>query len=278
VPVLPIGKIGFGGMPLSIQGRPPEEQGRRVIQAVIDAGVNFIDTADVYCLDDNDIGHNERLIASVVRDRDDVHVGTKAGLRRPRGAWTRDGSPKHIREACEQSLRSLAVKQIWLYQLHAIDPTIGLEKSVETFAALQREGKCKHVGLSNVSIAEIERAKRIVDVQSVQNRLNPYFRESIDVARYCGENDITFLAYSPVGGGKLTKKIPKFEVVQEIAAKHDASPHAVVLSWVRTKGKTVVPIPGARTIEHAVDGAKSVNVALSEDEVGAIDAEYFDVT
>ena len=273
---LPISPIGFGGMPLSIQGRPPEEQGRRVLQAVIDAGVDFIDTADVYCLDDNDIGHNERLIASVLPPG--FKVGTKAGLRRPRGAWTRDGSPKHIREACEQSLRSLQVNQIWLYQLHAVDPTIGLQKSVETFAELQREGKCKFVGLSNVSIKEIERARGIVDVQSVQNRLNPYFRESLDVAQYCGENGITFLAYSPVGGGRLTKKIPKFEVLQQIAAKHDCSPHAVVLAWVRTKGATVVPIPGARTVEHALDSARSANVKLSADDVGAIDAEYFDVT
>jgi aryl-alcohol dehydrogenase-like predicted oxidoreductase len=274
--MIELGKIGFGGMPLSIQGRPPEEQGRRVLQAAIDAGITFFDTADVYCLDDGDIGHNERLIASVVGEH--AHVGTKAGLRRPRGAWTRDGSPKHIREACEQSLRSLGVDQIWLYQLHAVDPTVGLEKSVETFAELQRDGKCKHVGLSNVSIAEIERAKRIVDVKSVQNRLNPYFRESIDVAQYCGENDIVFLAYSPVGGGRLTKKLPKFEVLQEIAAKHERSPHAVVLAWVRTKGKTVVPIPGARTIEHAIDSARSADLTLTPDEIGAIDAEYFDVT
>jgi len=272
---LDIGPIGFGGMPLSIQGRPSEEQGRKVIQAVIDAGIDFIDTADVYCIDDNDIGHNERLIASVAKD---VKIGTKAGLRRPRGAWTRDGSPKHIREACEQSLRSLGVEQIWLYQLHAVDPKVGLEASVETFAALQREGKCKFVGLSNVSIDEIERAKKIVDVQSVQNRLNPYFRESLDVAAYCGENDITFLAYSPVGGGRLTKKIPKFEVLQEIAAKHACSPHAVVLTWVRSKGKTVVPIPAARTIDHALDSAKSANVTLTADEISAIDGEYFDVT
>lgn len=263
-------------MPLSIQGRPPEEQGKRVLEAAIDAGIDFIDTADVYCLDDSDIGHNERLIASVVPAG--FKVGTKAGLRRPRGAWTRDGSPKHIREACEQSLRSLGVEQIWLYQLHAVDPTVGLQKSVETFAELQREGKCKFVGLSNVSIKEIERAKQIVDVQSVQNRLNPYFRESLDVAQYCGENDITFLAYSPVGGGRLTKKIPRFEVLQGLAAKHNCSPHAVVLAWVRAKGKTVVPIPGARTVDHALDSAKSVNVTLSDDEIAAIDAEYFDVT
>src|SRR6185503_4405996 len=114
------------------------------------------------------IGHNERLIASVVNnrpDRDRVRVGTKAGLRRPRGAWTNDGSPKHIREACERSLRALGALQIWLYQLHAVDPRVGLEKSVETFAELQREGKCKYVGLSNVSIADIERAQRIVEVK-----------------------------------------------------------------------------------------------------------------
>ena len=273
---LPIGPIGFGGMPLSIQGRPPEEQGRRVIQAVIDAGIDFIDTADVYCLDDSDIGHNERLIASVVPPN--FKVGTKAGLRRPRGAWTRDASPAHIREACERSLRALNVDQIWLYQLHAVDPKAGFEKSVETFAELQREGKCKLVGLSNVSIDEIERAKKIVDVQSVQNRLNPYFRESLDVAQWCGENEVTFLAYSPVGGGRLTKKIPKFEVLQEIASKHDCSPHAVVLAWVRSKGKTVVPIPAARTVEHALDSARSVGVTLSNDELAAIDTEYFDVT
>jgi aryl-alcohol dehydrogenase-like predicted oxidoreductase len=275
---LDLGTIGFGGMPLSIQGRPPEEQGRRVIEAVIDAGITFIDTADVYCIDDADIGHNERLIASVVKDRSHVRVGTKAGLRRPRGAWTSDGSPKHIREACEQSLRSLGTDRIWLYQLHAVDAKVGLQKSVETLAELQREGKCEHVGLSNVSIEEIERARRIVDVQSVQNRLNPYFRESLDVAQYCGENGIVFLAYSPVGGGRLAKKLPKFEVLQELASKYGRSVHAIVIAWVRTKGKTVVPIPAARTIEHALDSAKSAEITLSADDIAAIDAADFDVT
>src|SRR5947207_9997489 len=162
-------------MALSIQGRAPEEVGRQVLHAAIDAGMTFIDTADVYCLDDNDIGHNERLIASVVRERDDrdrIRVATKAGLRRPRGAWTNDGSPKHIREACEHSLRALGAEQIWLYQFHAPDPRVPFEKSVETFAELQRAGKCKHVGLSNVSIEEIDAASRIVEVKSVQNRLN----------------------------------------------------------------------------------------------------------
>ena len=262
-------------MPLSIQGRPPEDVGRKVLQAAIDAGMTFVDTADVYCLDEHDIGHNERLIASVVRGRDDVKVATKGGLRRPRGAWTNDGSPKHLREACENSLRAMAVERIWLYQFHAPDPSVPFEKSVETFAELQREGKCVHVGLSNVSVEQIDAASRIVTIESVQNRLNPYFRESLDVAAECGKRGIAFLAYSPVGGGRLTKKLPQFDVLQRIAKAHGRSVHAVVLAWVRTKGPTVVPIPGARTVEHALDSARSVSVALTPEEIAEIDTAEF---
>ena len=267
--------IGFGGMPLSIQGRPPEDVGRQVLHAAIDAGMTFIDTADVYCLDDDDIGHNERLIASVVRERSGVRVATKAGLRRPKGAWTNDGSPKHIREACERSLRALGTEQIWLYQFHAPDPRVPFEKSVETFAELQREGKCLHVGLSNVSVEEIDAASRIVEVKSVQNRLNPYFRESLGVAEECGRRGIAFLAYSPVGGGRLAKKLPRFDVLALIAAAQSCSVHAVVLAWVRSKGPTVVPIPGARTVEHATDSANAVEVTLSPDEIEMIDVTEF---
>jgi aryl-alcohol dehydrogenase-like predicted oxidoreductase len=267
--------IGFGGMPLSIQGRPPEDVGQRVIAAAIDAGMTLIDTADVYCLDDSDIGHNERLIASVVKGRDDVRVATKGGLRRPRGAWTNDASPEHLREACERSLRALETDQIWLYQLHAPDPRVPFERSVETLAELQREGKIEHVGLSNVSVKEIEQARRIVPIVSVQNRLNPYFRESIPVAEYCAKEDIAFLAYSPVGGGRLAKKLPEFEVLWPIAAAHDASVHAVVIAWVRSKGSTVIPIPAARTVEHAEDSAKAAKIALAPEEIEAIDAAEF---
>ena len=268
--------IGFGGMPLSIQGRPPEEQGVRVLHAAIDAGMTLIDTADVYCLNDNDIGHNERLIAEATRGRDDVRVATKAGLRRPRGAWTSDATPAHIREACEQSLRSLGTERIWLYQLHAPDPKVAFEKSVEAFAELQREGKFQHFGLSNVSVDQIEKAQRILPVQSVQNRLNPYFRESVKVAKACAERNITFLAYSPVGGGRLAKKLPQFDVLIELAQKHDRSVHAIVIAWVRTKAKSVVPIPAARTIEHATDSARAADLALSADEIRAIDETEFD--
>lgn len=268
-----ISVIGFGGMPLSIQGRPDEAQARATLNAALDAGITFIDTADVYCLDDDDIGHNERLIATTVGDR--ARIATKGGLRRPRGAWTTDASPAHIREACEHSLRMLGTDQIWLYQLHAPDMKVPFEKSVETFAELQREGKCKHVGLSNVSVDQIERASKIVRVESVQNRLNPYFRESIGVAKECAKRGITFLAYSPVGGGRLAKKLPKFAVLQRIAAARGCSVHAVVLGWVRAQGETVVPIPGARTPEHAADSANAASITLGGDELADIDSEPF---
>jgi aryl-alcohol dehydrogenase-like predicted oxidoreductase len=272
----PIPVIGFGGMPLSIKGRPAEEQGIRVVQAAIDAGMTLIDTADVYCLDDSDIGHNERLIARAIRGRDGVKVATKAGLRRPRGAWVNDGSPKRIREACEQSLRSLETEQIWLYQFHAPDPRVAFEKSVEAFAELHREGKFQWFGVSNVSVAQLEQAERILPVQSVQNRLNPYFRESIEVAQECAKRSVTFLAYSPVGGGRLAKKLPKFEVLQEIASARGASVHAVTIAWVRAQAETVVPIPAARTIEHAVDSARAAELVLSEEELRRIDETEFD--
>jgi aryl-alcohol dehydrogenase-like predicted oxidoreductase len=271
-----IGVIGFGGMPLSIQGRPPEETGRKVLHAAIDAGMNFIDTADVYCLDDGDLGHNERLIASVVREREDaVYVATKAGLRRPRGSWVTDGRPQHIREACERSLRALQTDRIWLYQFHAPDTKVPFEKSVETFADLQRDGKFQHFGLSNVSVEQIDSASRILPVVSVQNRLNPYFRESVDVAQECARRGIAFLAYSPVGGGRLAKKLPRFDVLIDIARMHDASVHAVTLAWVRAQSEAVIPIPAARRIEHAQDSAKSADLVLSEDELQAItDASF----
>jgi aryl-alcohol dehydrogenase-like predicted oxidoreductase len=271
--------IGFGGMPLSISGRPPEEQGRRVLHAAIDAGMTLIDTADVYCLDDDDIGHNERLIASVAgerEDRDQIRVATKAGLRRPKGAWTNDGSPEHIRAACEASLRALGTEQIWLYQFHAPDPRVAFSKSVEAFAELQRQGKFLHFGLSNVSVAQIEEASAILPVVSVQNRLNPYFRESVGVAQECARRRITFLAYSPVGGGRLAKKLPKFDVLQRIAGAHGSSVHAVTIAWVRAQAESVVPIPAARTIEHAVDSARAAELVLSADEIRAIDETEFD--
>jgi aryl-alcohol dehydrogenase-like predicted oxidoreductase len=154
---------------------------------------------------------------------------------------------------------------------------VPFEKSVEAFAELQRAGKVKHVGLSNVSVEQIDDASKIVAVVSVQNRLNPFFRESLEngVVAECERRGITFLAYSPVGGGRLAKKLPNHPLLQEIARKHGASPHGVTLAWVRSKGRTVVPIPGARTADHARDSAQSIDLMLTAAEIAAIDDAEF---
>ena len=274
--------IGFGCMPLSIQGRPDDESERvRVIHSVLDAGVTLIDTADVYCLDDDDIGHNERLVAKALAqwtgDRNQVVVATKGGMTRPDGRWERDARPERLKAACERSLEALGVEQIGLYQLHAPDPNVPFEDSVGALAELQQEGKIRWVGLSNVSVDEIQTAEPMVNVQTVQNRLNPFFREAIEtgVARYCAASSIGFLAYSPVGGGRLNKKLPDHPVLAPIAGRHGVSPHAVAIAWVMAQGPNVIPIPAARTAEHALDSLTAADLVLSTEELAEIDAAEF---
>jgi aryl-alcohol dehydrogenase-like predicted oxidoreductase len=277
-----VSAIGFGGMPLSIQGRPDDEAAAiRVLHAAWGAGMTFTDTADVYCLDDHDIGHNERLIAKALRTwggpRDSVLIATKGGLTRPRGDWVRHAPPAHLRRACDRSLKALGVEQIALYQLHAPDAAVPFADSVGALAELQREGKIRWIGLSNVSVREIEAARRQVTVVSVQNRLNPFFREALTtgVVAHCASHGIGFIAYSPVGGGRLNTKLPGHPALRPIAARHGVSCHAVVLAWVLAQGPTVIVIPGARTVEHARDSATADGLSLSREELAAIDRAEF---
>jgi aryl-alcohol dehydrogenase-like predicted oxidoreductase len=268
-------------MHLSIQGRPPEEQGLRVLRAALDAGVTLVDTADAYCLGQHDIGHNERLIARALNswsgNREAVTVATKGGLVRPAGRWDSDARPAQLRAACDRSLRALGVDRIALYQLHAPDPRVPFAESVGELARLRDQGKIRWVGLSNVSVAQIREAQRIVPVTSVQNRLNPFFREALSggVVRYCAEQGIGFLAYSPTGGGRLNLKLPGHPVLAGIAPRHGVSAHAVVLAWVLAQSPTVIVIPSARKVEHALDSVRAADLELSPDELAAIDGAEF---
>jgi aryl-alcohol dehydrogenase-like predicted oxidoreductase len=268
-------------MHLSIQDRPLEEQGIRVIQAALDAGVTLIDTADVYCMDENDIGHNERLIARALKswsgDRSRVIVATKGGMTRPRGRWEMDGRPAHLKAACERSLKALGVERIDLYQLHVPDPRVPLAESVGALADLQREGKVQWVGLSNVSVEEIKEAARVVSITTVQNRLNPFFREALSegVVAHCTDRGIGFLAYSPTGGGRLNRKLPAHPVLQPMAARLGTTPHAVVLAWVLARSPAVLVIPSARTVEHALDSVTAAELNLSESDLTAITTAEF---
>ena len=276
-----VGAVGYGGMHLSIVDRPPEEQGVRTIHAALDAGVTLLDTADVYCLDDADLGHNERLIARALRerhgDRDRVIVATKGGMTRPGGRWDRDGRPEHLREACERSLKALGLDCIPLYQLHAPDPAVPFAESVGALARLRDAGRIRWVGLSNVTVAEIEEARRIVPITSVQNRLNPFFREALTdgVLRACAEHGLGFLAYSPTGGGRLNRKLPEHPVVTAVARRRNASPHAVVIAWVLSRSPVVIPIPSARTPAHATDAASAAGLRLTDADLRELSAATY---
>jgi aryl-alcohol dehydrogenase-like predicted oxidoreductase len=277
----PVGAVGYGGMHLSIQDRPSEEQGVRVIHAALDAGVTFIDTADVYCLDEDDIGHNERLVARALRswprDRKQIIVGTKGGVTRPHGRWDTDGRPEHLHAACERSVQALGVERIDLYQLHAPDPRVPFAESVGALADLQRQGKIRWIGLSNVTVPQIREAESVVKITSVQNRLNPFFREALaeGVVAHCTERGIGFLAYSPTGGGRLNHKLPAHPVLQPMAARLGVTPHALVLAWVLARSPAVIAIPSARTVEHAVDSTHAAELNLTEADLASITAAEF---
>ena len=276
-----VGAVGYGGMHLSIVDRPPVEQAVRAIHAALDAGATLVDTADVYCLDDAEIGHNERLIARALRewpgDREAVVVATKGGMTRPGGRWAHDGRPEHLRQACDRSLLALGVDQIALYQLHAPDPRVPFAESVGALAELRQAGKIRWVGLSNVTVAQIEAARRIVSVISVQNRLNPFFPESHSdgVVAYCAAHGLGFLAYSPTGGGRLNRKLPSHPVVAAIARRRQASAHAVVIAWDLSQGPTVIAIPSSRTPAHAADAASAADLELSAEDLAEISAAAF---
>jgi aryl-alcohol dehydrogenase-like predicted oxidoreductase len=275
---LTVGAVGLGCMYMSIHDRPGEDDAVRTIHAAIDAGVSLLDTADVYCLDHRDIGHSERLIARALREKPgaSVVVATKGGLERPNGAWTRNGRPAHLREACERSLKALGVERIDVYQLHAPDPAVPFEDSVGELARLQGEGKISHVALSNVNVREIDAARRLVPIVSVQNRWNPQHRapETDGVLEHCTKLGTAFLPFSPFGGASGAKALAGVGRIADEAKKRGMSPHRLVLAWMLAKSPVVIPIPGARREQSTLDSAKAAEVELSAADVRAVEASF----
>lgn len=269
--------VGLGGMYMSITGRPDEAEAIRTIHAALDAGVTFVDTADVYCLDDGDLGHNERLIAKALRGRSErAIVATKGGLERPNGAWTRNAAPAHLARACERSLAALGVAAIDVYQLHAPDPAVPFAESVGALAKLRAEGKIKHVGLSNVSASELDEALRIVPIVSVQNRWNPRHRapEEDGVLAACEKHGVAFLPYSPFGGASGAKGLAGVGSLAKEAAARGVSPHRLVVAWMLAKSPVVIPIPGARRAASIEDSAGAATLSLSAADVAAIERSF----
>lgn len=267
-------------MRLSTHSNRAADKGIAVIHAALDAGVRLLDTADVYCLDHNDIGHNERLVAEALAswqgDRSAVEVATKGGMRRPDGAWVPDGRARHLTAACEASCAALGVEMIDLYQLHVVDPRVKLETSVRALAALQREGVVRQVGLCNVNISQIETARDIVHVASVQVPVsvleNEYLRNG--VVEYCAEHGIRLIAYRPLGGAKRVASLARDDVLARIAERHDATAQEIALAWVCDLSSNIVPIPGPTSPPHAAALARIATIALKVSERAELDARF----
>jgi len=263
---LNVSAIGFGGMPISLNTRPSEAEGMATIHAALEQGITLIDTADAYCLDSSETGHNERLIAKALKNRSDIYVATKGGVVRPEGRWEPDGSPKHLRQACEDSLRALGVDTITLYQLHCPDPKIPWAESLGMLSDLQREGKITHLGLSNVNVDQLEAALKIIHVVSVQNRMNLFDRSSMDVLKQCEARGIAFIPFSPLNGAAQAGKIGNNGTVARIANKHEVSAQQIALAWLLHISPMTIPIPGTRRISNIIDCAQAVLLTLSPEE------------
>jgi aryl-alcohol dehydrogenase-like predicted oxidoreductase len=275
-----VSAIGLGGMPMSIEGRPEETRSIATIHAALDAGVTLIDTADAYHLNAADIGHNESLIAKALAtyggDSSDVLVATKGGHLRPGdGAWTLDGSPAHLKQACEASLKRLGVEAIGLYQFHRPDPATPYVDSIGAIRDLLDEGKIRMAGVSNADPAQIREANEILGgrLVSVQNQFSPGYRGSEDELRLCDVLGIAFLPWSPLGGipsaGDLGASHSAF---RQVAEAHGVSPQQVTLAWMLAKSPVVIPIPGSSRPETIRDSAKAVDLELTDEEFARLDA------
>ena len=277
----PVGAIGLGGMPMSIEGRP-DDRTRCIatIHAALDAGVTLIDTADAYHLDGSDVGHNETLIAEALAtyggDTSDVLVATKGGHVRPGGgAWELDGSPRHLRAACDESLKRLGVDAIGLYQFHRPDPEVPYAESIGALRDLLDEGKIRMAGISNADPAQIEEADDVLGgrLASVQNEFSPRFRSSEPELRLCAAKGIAFLPWSPFGGISRAADLgSQHQAFREIAEERGVSPQQVTLAWMLAKAPVVIPIPGSSRPETIRDSVAAADLELTEDERARLDA------
>ena len=274
---LSVSTIGFGAMHLSLKGRPDRDAALGVVHRVLDRGVTLIDTADSYCTDETDKHHNEGLLKEALDtydgDTSDVIIATKGGLMRPEGRWTRNGDPDHLRRTIRESVAALGDRPLDVWQHHAPAPDVRVETSLEPVREAVDEGLIRYVGVSNYSVEQIERARTVVDVVSVQNQYSPWHRKPEDsgVLAYCEQHDLAFLPWSPLGGRSRAKSLDTFDALVEVAADHGVSPQQVVLAWLAARSPAVLPIPGASRTETAEDSIAAATLSLSPDEVAHID-------
>ena len=266
---LPVTRLGFGAMRITgpgIWGPPADpEAAKAVLRRAVELGVDLIDTADSY-------GPyvSEDLIREALHPYDGVLIATKGGLtRHGPDQWEQVGRPEYLRQCVEMSLRRLGVEQIGLWQLHRIDGKVPLEESLGAVKELQDAGKIRHLGLSEVSVAESERAREVVDVTSVQNLYNLGNRQSEEVLQYCEREGIGFLPWFPVAAGELARP---GGVLDEIAKEHSATHAQLALAWLLRRSPVMLPIPGTGSVAHLEENCAAATVELTDEEYDRLTA------
>jgi pyridoxine 4-dehydrogenase len=266
----PVRRLGFGAMRITGEGiwGPPadHDEAIAVLRRAVELGVNLIDTANSYGPD-----VSEELIAEALHPYpEDLLIATKGGYMRPGpNQWDANGDPDYLREACEGSLRRLRLDTIELYQLHRPDPNVPYEESVGALKDLQAEGKIRQIGVSNVSIAQLETARALVEVVSVQNRFNLTDRTSEDVLDRCEELGTIFFPWWPLSAGSLAEPGGP---VDQMASARDATPGQVALAWLLARSPVMLPIPGTSSVKHLEENIAAAAVKLSDEEIAELDA------
>jgi pyridoxine 4-dehydrogenase len=266
---LTVNRLGFGAMRITgegIWGEPKDAEGaKKVLQRAVELGVNFIDTADSYGPE-----VSERLIGEALAPyAKGVVIATKAGLtRQGPNQWLPVGRPEYLTQQVEMSLRRLKLERIELWQLHRIDAKVPVEESLGAIQRLQKKGKIGHVGLSEVKVPEIEQARKVIDIVSVQNKYNISDRAHEDVVDYCTKQGIVFIPWFPVAAGKLAQPGGKLD---EAAKKHGVTVGQLSLAWLLRKSKMMLPIPGTSSVKHLEENVAAANVQLGDAEWAEIE-------
>ena len=264
---LNVHRLGFGAMRVcgpNVWGPPKDRSSaHKVFRRAIELGVNLLDTADSYGPHDD-----EELIAEALHPYPKgLVIATKGGLLRPRpSAWDPDGRPEHLKKALDGSLKRLKLERIDLYQLHAPDSRVPFADSIGALADGQKAGKIRHVGVSNVSVKQLEEARRICPIVSVQNEYNLGYRQSEDVLKACERLGIAFLPWYPLGAGSVLKSSP----IKKIASKLKATPSQVALAWLLARSPVMVPIPGTASIAHLEENCAAAQLALAPEDFAAL--------
>ena len=268
-----VNRLGFGAMRLTgegIWGWPPDrENAKKVLRRAVELGVNFIDTADAYGPETNEL-----LIAEALYPYPKgLIIATKGGQTRPGpGQWAQDGRPEYLTRAVDKSLKRLKLEQIDLYQLHRIDPKVPVEESMGALKTAQDAGKIRHVGLSEVTVAEIEQAKKVLPIVSIQNRYNITDRESEEALNYCEKEKMGFIPWAPIGGSGSRSLSKASNPLEAEAKRHNVSVVQLALAWLLQKSPVMLPIPGTSSLAHLEENMAAEKLELSADEWKKIEA------